>query len=356
MTTATRNAMQRSLCTLSHQEPDKVPLFLGLSMHGAQEAGVPLEKYFLQARYVIEGQCRLQEKYHGDALNPVLYSALETEAWGGTTIFRNDGPPQCGAPVIRMPEQIDSLRVPSLDSAEGLQRELEIIVALKQRYREEIPMIGMVISPFSVPIMQMGFGPYLELLYLQPERWEHLMQLNTEFCIQWANAQLEAGATAICYADPMASTGNIPRELYLRTGYKVLKNVLSGVHGSVAIHLASGRGLEIAEELIASGVAGIGVSGLESLATWKSLAKGRVAVMGNLNGITMRRWTPAQAETEVRRAIAAAGPGGGFILSDNHGEIPLQVSEEVLIAMREAVDRWGRYPLDWIENEAGSEN
>ncbi len=41
----------------------------------------------------------------------------------------------------------------------------------------------------------------------------------------------------------------------------------------------------------------------------------------------MRRWTLEQAEEEVKKAISQAGTGGGFILSDNHGEIPWQASE-----------------------------
>jgi len=60
----------------------------------------------------------------------------------------------------------------------------------------------------------------------------------------------------------------------------------------------------------------------------------------------MRRWSPDRAEAEVKAAIAAAGRGGGFILSDNHGEIPWQVPENVLIAISEATRRWGRYPLE----------
>ena len=37
--------------------------------------------------------------------------------------------------------------------------------------------------------------------------------------------------------------------------------------------------------------------------------------------------------------------GGGFILADNHGEIPWQVPDGVLTAIAQAVARWGRYPL-----------
>jgi uroporphyrinogen decarboxylase len=71
-----------------------------------------------------------------------------------------------------------------------------------------------------------------------------------------------------------------------------------------------------------------------------------MSLLGNLNGVEMRRWTPEQAEAQVKAAIDAAGHGGGFILSDNHGEIPYQVPESTLLAISEAAHRWGTYPLD----------
>ena len=58
------------------------------------------------------------------------------------------------------------------------------------------------------------------------------------------------------------------------------------------------------------------------------------------------RCDPAEAEASLRSQLA--GRGGGFLLSDNHGEIPQLVPDEVLLAIGDAVDRWGRYPLDWI--------
>ena len=97
-----------------------------------------------------------------------------------------------------------------------------------------------------------------------------------------------------------------------------------------------------------TGTALVGVSALEDLGELKAAAAGRVSVLGNLNGVEMRRWTPAQAEAEVRSAIAKAGRGGGLLLGDNHGEIPWQVPDEVLLAIVDAVDRWGRYPLEWV--------
>ena len=67
-----------------------------------------------------------------------------------------------------------------------------------------------------------------------------------------------------------------------------------------------------------------------------------------MNGIEMRRWTPEQAKTIVPELLQKGAQGGGFILSDNHGEIPFQVSDEILLAISEAVHTHGVYPI--IEN------
>ena len=60
---------------------------------------------------------------------------------------------------------------------------------------------------------------------------------------------------------------------------------------------------------------------------------------------SMRRWSSAETQAHVREAIAKAAPGGGFILADNHGEIPFQVPDDVLMELSQAVREWGRYPL-----------
>ena len=350
MNTIAMNSMQRTLTALGQQEPDRVPLFLLTTLHGSREVGLPIQEYFSRAENVIEGQMRLLRKYRGDCLYPFFYASIETEAWGGDTVFLPDGPPLCGAPVIQRPEDIDSLQPPSVADAAGLGRVLDTIRGLKAKVGDTVPIIGVAISPFSLPVMQMGFDHYIELIYEQPERFERLMQANIEFCVEWSNAQLAAGATAICYFDPVSSTTNIPRELYLKTGQQVAKRAISRIKGPTATHLASGRGLPIIGDIADTGTAVVGVSVLEDLAELKAAANRRVSLLGNLNGIEMRHWTAAQAELEVKRAIAKAGRGGGLLLGDNHGEIPCQVPDEVLLAIGDAVERWGRYPLDWVDD------
>ncbi|MBN2002706.1 MAG: uroporphyrinogen decarboxylase family protein [Anaerolineae bacterium] len=345
----TITSLQRVLTTLSHQEPDRVPFFLLVTLHGAKELGLSIREYLSHPANVVEGQLRLRAKYHHDCLVGFCYTPIEVEAWGGEVIFRDDGPPNSGEPFIRTPDDIKALTPPDIRTTPCLQRTLEIVARLKEKANGEVPVAGVVISPFSLPVMQMGFEKYLILMYEQPALFERLMAVNEAFCVAWAKAQLAAGATFIGYFDPVSSPTIIPRDLYLKTGFPIAQRTLAQINGPSAIHMASASTQAILDDVARTGAIVIGVSSHEDLAVLKAIARGKLTLLGNLNGIEMRRWTPQQAEQQVKDAIAKAGPGGGFILADHHGEIPWQVPDEVLFAIAEAVERWGHYPLKWAQ-------
>jgi uroporphyrinogen decarboxylase len=345
-------SMERANTAASYQEPDRVPLFLNLSLHGAKELGLPLRQFFERPENVALAQLRLADRYHGDSLSAFMYASIEFEAFGGETIFREDGPPNAGQPVIAHPEDILKLQPPDIRSCPGLQKVLEATRQLSAARGGQVPILGVAISPFSLPVMQMGFEAYLNLMFERPELFQRLMRINQAFCIEWANAQVAAGATGIIYFDPVSSSTIVTPEQYLQMGYPLARRIIPQIKCPVGIHFASGRCLPILSQVAQTGAAMVGVSTSEDLRKLKELANHRVAIVGNLNGIEMRRWTTAQAEAEVKRAITRGGKGGGWILSDNHGEIPLQVPDDVLSAISEAVQVWGNYPLDWVEENA----
>lgn len=342
---STTTSLQRVLTSLGQKEPDRVPLFLLLTMHGAKELGMSIKEYFSKGENVARGQIILRKKYGHDCYYAFFYAPIEVEAWGGDVIYSEDGPPNSGEPIIKNANDILKLQVPAIKGNAALEKNLKCIEILKEKGEKEVPIVGVVMSPFSLPVMQMGFEKYLLLIHEQPDIFEHLMKLNEEFIVSWANAQLEAGATAITYFDPVSSTTIIPRELYLKTGFEVAKRTLSRINGPTAYHMASGRCLSIIDDLAQTGAPIIGTSILENLTEVKKACNGRLTILGNLNGIEMCRWTKKEAEEAVKEAIDKAAAGGGFILSDNHGEIPFQVTDEIIMTIAETVRTYGQYPL-----------
>jgi len=337
--------MERVLTTLSHKEPDRVPLFLLLTMHGAKELGISIKEYFSKGENVVEGQLRMQKKYRTDCYYPFFHAALEFEAFGGEVIYTEDGPPNAGMPVITDIEKIANLKSPKISESKMLHKVLYSIEKLKEKAQNNVPIIGVAMSPFSLPVMQLGFERYLNLMYFRKDLFEQLMRVNEEFCVEWANAQLAAGATAICYFDPVSSPTIIPRELYHETGFQVAKRTIGRIKGATATHYASGNCLPIADLVPQTGTAAVGISSLEDISKLKEAFRNKLTLLGNLNGIEMHRWTPEQAKAKVREIIQIAAPGGGFILSDHHGEIPFSISDEILMTISETVNTFGNYPI-----------
>lgn len=342
-------SLERTMTAIGHREPDRVPLFLLLSLYGAKELQIPVKEYFSKVEDVVSAQIKMREKYKNDCIYTFFYASIEIEAFGGEVIFVDDGPPNSGEPLMKSVIDIEKFTMPIIKESKSLLKVLDVTQAIKAKIGNETPIIGVVMSPFSLPVLQMGFEKYLELIYSDKKSFNLLMQKNEEFCVQWANAQLAAGATAICYFDPLSSPKMIERSTYISTGQQIAKRTISRIKGPVATHLASGITLPVLDDIVDTGAAVLGFSSDDDLEAVKGASKNKICLLGNLNAIDMINWNSSRVEQEVKNIIKKAGQSGGLILADNHGEIPWQVPEHVLLEISEATQRFGRYPLEWVE-------
>ena len=131
------NSFDRVMTALGHKEPDRVPVFLFLTVHGAKEQGLTIEHYFSKAENVAKGQLNLLSKYRHDCLYPFFYASKEVEAFGGTTIFFKDGPPNAGSPKIKNVEEIDDLTCPDPQESEALKEPLKAVKLLAKEKKKD---------------------------------------------------------------------------------------------------------------------------------------------------------------------------------------------------------------------------
>lgn len=341
------SSYERIMTALQFKEPDRVPFLITPTMHPARDQGIALSEYFRSPDLVARGFITSRDKFGTDGYIVFHYTPVEYEAFGGDVIFRSDGPPNSGRPIITSGAVIDSLRPPDVSSTPCLQMVLDTIRKVRAWSPDDAPIFGVALAPLSLPVMQMGFEDYIRLIYSDPVRFEKLIAVNSAFFLSWASAQIAAGASGIIYYDPVSSPTIIPPDLYRRTGLQIAHDLIPRVPGPVVTAFASASVYPILDDVISTGTVGVAVwaGGSERLRDVKEKCYGKVTVIGNLNGIEMRHWTREQAFSIVRNTIRDAAPGGGFILSDNHGEIPMQVPDEVLLAIRDAVRELGRYPI-----------
>jgi uroporphyrinogen decarboxylase len=334
-------SQERMNAAMNFQESDRVPFVLSLTMHGAKELGLSLPEYYNKAENIIEGQLRMQKRYGHDALFAYLYSALDYEAWGGEASIRENGPANAGIPIISKKEDISQLNLPDIFSKSCVKKLLQVVSGLKAKSGGDVPVMGAITSPFSLPIMQLGFDRYIELIYQQEDLFWILMRLNSTFCLDLANAQYDSGADFVVYVDPMLSPELVPENIFCDKGMKVAKEILPRFKGPYGIHFGSAKMQPRLHDIAELSPAAVGISCNDDIKICKDITKGKAAVLGNLNGIAMTSWDSAHAAAEVKKAVAAGAAGGGYILSDTHGEIPFQVSDDVLGTIAETVKEYG---------------
>jgi uroporphyrinogen decarboxylase len=336
---------QRIQAALKGEEADRVPFFLPVTMHGARAVGVPLRRYFTRVDDVVEGQLRLRARLGHDLVTPFMYASLEVEAFGGESIVYDDGPPNAGEPPLRGAADVMALQPPRPEDAPGLRRTLEVTRRLAARVEGACPVLAAVISPFSLPAMQLGLPAWFELLHEQPEVAERLLRVNEAFTVAWANALAAAGAAPILFFDPVASPDQVPAALYQRLALPSMRRCLAAIRAPVIMGYASSRGLARVQDAAAAGAIAVTGSPLEPLPALKAACGDQLLLVGGLDSVSLVSATPAQAAATARAAIQAIGRGGRFLLCEHHGEIPWQVPEEVLDAVAAAVHEHGRYPL-----------
>ena len=336
-------SIERVLTTLSHKEADRVPLFLLLSMQGAEYHNMSLKEYYNNPKAIAEAQLYFHEKYDNDVLYSFHYASIEVQAFGGDVIFREGRPVNAGTPFIKTFEDIDSLEVPNVEKNEHLVRVYETIRHLNEAKGGEVLIVGVVMSPYSLPVMQMSMEGYMKLRFEDPLRFQKLMKINTEFCIRYANEMIKNGANAIVYFDPIASPTISTKEEFLSDALPLMEQCVQKINGPIAVHYASGIVLPIIDEVIKSGVVAVGTSSQEDHSLLKAKCKGKITIVGNLNGIEMNRWTRFDVEENVRKIINTCKASGGFILSDNHGEIPIQIDEKIISEISVQVKKHGTY-------------
>ncbi|MFH0967171.1 MAG: uroporphyrinogen decarboxylase family protein [Methanobacteriota archaeon] len=338
-------SLDRMMTTLQLKEPDRVPFLCNPSMHAARALGVSLKDYFTSPEHVVSGQLLIRKHLETDAYFSFHYGAVEYEAFGGDVIFREDGPPNSSRPVISNQDQITDVQIPDIENTPCLEQVLETTQRIRKESPGDAPILGISISPISLPVMLMGFEAYLQLMLGDPDRFADLMKITTSFCIKWSQAQVKAGANAIVYFDPVSSPTIIPPALYKETGYQIAKEVIAKVRAPVITAFASGACLPILDLVTETGTIGVIVSEKEDLAEIKNRCQGKITVLGNLSDIAMHRWSIDEARRTVKEAVRKGAPGGGYIMIDSHSEIPLQVPCEVLKTIRDTVHTYGRYPI-----------
>ncbi len=181
---------------------------------------------------------------------------------------------------------------------------LEALRKLKQRYGEEVAVIGKVFGPWTLAYHLFGVQQFLMMTLDDPAEVRRILEALLPVPLLFAEAQRQAGADVVTLADH--ATGDlVSAAMYGDFLWPLHCRIARESRVPLILHICGDTADRI--ELISrSGLACFHFESKVPAAEAVRLAGGRITLMGNLNNPELLlRGTPEQVRTEARRVHEA---------------------------------------------------
>ena len=379
---------ERVIATINHQEPDRVPIVVGVS----NATGIKMKTY--QAikdlagidapdEYIYDwpelGTAKVDEetlqRLHVDVRGVLDLESEQIrqrnknrephspyrDSWGSGQVEVAEGEWTSGAPPMRDAttiEEIENYPWPDLGDPTRVAHAREEARILAEENEYAIMGTPWLLFPFERAFSMQGMDMFLLNMAMSPDFAKALLAKITEKCKQMmGNFLRETGE----YLDIIKIGDDLGTQESLMISPKMYREMLKPFHADLIAFTKArtdakvffhtdGDVFDLIDDFIEIGVDILNpvqtsagrMSDLEGL---KRRFGDRIVFCGAIDTHqVLPEGNPEEVEQEVRRVINALGPGGGYMLASVH-TIMNDVPAENVLAMVDAVEKYGYYPL-----------
>jgi len=338
------NSRERVLAALQRQEPDRVPYCeLAVDRALAQRLmgwGEPGSQAFnLESNlYSVEEAKALASFLKKDNICYVLRAPVYARKIPG-----KDGRLFYGEGMIKTEADLSLLQLPDpyddalyAEAEEFARRKGDYSAWLVTRIGISPTMLSMGLENFSVSLYDNR--PFIEAILDRYCDWtvavaERICQLDFDVFVSTDDMAFK---TSPFFSPRVFHDLVLPR--YQRVAEKITLPWIIHSDGNIMPFL---------EDLLSLGIAGLhpNEKGAMDIRAMKREYGDRLCLLGNVDLNILGLGTPADVDKEVRELIRDVGPGGGYIVTSGN-TLAGYLRPENVLALSEAVQRYGHYPLD----------
>jgi MtaA/CmuA family methyltransferase len=154
---------------------------------------------------LVEANIRCAEDFGMEQLSAISDPYRETEGFGGEIVFHENAVPECVRPPLADDRDLDRLPVPDPRQARRMRDRIDAIRLMRERTGDRYSVLGWVEGPAAEAVDLRGVSSFLMELLDDPDWCGGLMDRCTATAIDFALAQVEAGADTIGIGDAICS-------------------------------------------------------------------------------------------------------------------------------------------------------
>ncbi len=328
---------ERCMAVLQGKAPDRVPLFPLMMFFAADRAKISYRRFSTDASALADAQLNIFESYCVDAVTVCSDSDRVSGDMGAQIQYPENGTPYLAQPLVTCEADFDALKRPDpLKPNSRMKERIDSVEMLAKAVGKQALVLGWVEMPFAEVCEWVGLQDLMYMLYDEPEFVHRMLEFITDIEIEYALAQLSAGAHMIGCGDSAASLVSPPQFREFILPYQ--QRVIEAIHkagGLAKLHIC-GNSQHVLDQLSQNGADLYNIDHMVDLAMARDAysAVGK-AFKGNVDPVRdLMAATPEHARQQSLHCITLC-KNTAFMLSAGC-EIPAATTDEVYFAFAKA--------------------
>ena len=314
------NSKERVMAALEGVLPDRIPVFV-MSRHlSLSRANVSFKECLedLSGERYAGAQVEAWNAYGYDGVMDLEGVNAESEALGCVLDIYEDKSPAVVRPRIQRYEELKDLQIPDFEKTPVLQRQFNVVKALKRRLGDEVPVYGNVQCPFRSAVMLRGLNDFMLDLIGNPRGVHELLEFTTPMAIAYGKKLVECGTDILMPSNPLGSGNLISVEHYREFVYPYDREMVAVFksEGIKTILHICGKVQDRLHLIADTGYDGVSMDSVVDLRRAKEHVGDRICLIGNVDVFRpLREGSAREVRQKALECIEAAGSGGRFMLS-----------------------------------------
>lgn len=341
------NSIERTLLTLKHELPDRVPVDLPNFMVTARRMGVhDFADFFRDGEAMAEGQIESWKRFGHDVITIENGTAALAAACGVDVVYQSDSAPVATVPAIQSLDEVDNLEVPDPYTHPLLsQMLLATRIIVNEIGQDAFIKARGDQGPFSLACEIRGMSQFMLDLALgeQEEKIHRLLDYCRQVTYRYCLAQIEQGAHATSIGDSPSGPDLLSPRFYRKYAWPHVKRLVDDLHAKNVIlsyHIC-GNATPIVQDMVNSGADILELDQKADMHTSKAATRGKATIVGPVDpSEVMANGTPQLVNQKCQEAIQILAPGSGFILAPGCA-LPPSTPDENIDAMVAAAKEFG---------------
>jgi MtaA/CmuA family methyltransferase len=228
---------ERFFRALRGEELDRTPVFPLLMHLAANRAGITYREFARNGRSLAEAQLAMLDRYPLDAITACSDAFRVSADLGGEMVYPENSPPHLARPLVVTEQDISALKRPDADRGRMRDRS-DAIRIMAESAGDRAAVLGWVDMPYAEASSVTGVADFMMMAVTDPDSAHRLLRFLTDIVIDFALAQVEAGADMIGAGD--AATSLVSPAMYREFALPYEQQVIEAVHAAgktVKLHI-----------------------------------------------------------------------------------------------------------------------